>query len=477
MKIRTHLAVGLGGAGLCILLLSAVAVAGLFRMRVLTQMVKKTSDPMVRTLRIEQANRAGLLFLVTASGLAVVSLGLGGGYFGLRFLPLMRDLSWVEHASQEGAEGLDEEEKARRTERWDELFRLWKVSTQGVADRTGPVQEALDASQEASDQTQSLAASTEEVRMATEHLGSLVQQSSVRLKDHVEALSQTLREVEHMEEFGEKLQEVAENARKESERQQLLLERSKEEIQQTAEALDQMNERLAPLDSLVQSLGGRSKDIDNVGQFITNISSQTDVLALNATIEAVKAGGEAGRGFTVVAQRIRRLAIESTEAGDKIRAEVELVRAEIAEVMERVRQIAAVLEDGRKWVREGLEESDGIKDSMHAIFQISSEVLRCKGQLVSQIESVVGELRKLLDGLNETLLTAANAENMSEQQTEATLEASRLSRELSVFLDALHTAAVAGKKTGADLEVDGAEEDHPPNPSRRKDDIDDAVPV
>ena len=125
MKIRTHLAIGLSGAGIGILLLSAVAVVGLFRMRSLNQMVKKTSDPMVRTLRIEQAEQASLLFLATASGLAVVVLGLGAGYFVLRIHPLMRDLSRVEDVFQQGEEGsLDEEEPAQWLERWDELSSL-----------------------------------------------------------------------------------------------------------------------------------------------------------------------------------------------------------------------------------------------------------------------------------------------------------------------------------------------------------------
>ena len=59
------------------------------------------------------------------------------------------------------------------------------------------------------------------------------------------------------------------------------------------------------------------EQIKSVTEYITNIADETNLLALNASIEAVRAG-EAGRGFTVVAQEIQKLAEESNKSAAQI---------------------------------------------------------------------------------------------------------------------------------------------------------------
>lgn len=84
------------------------------------------------------------------------------------------------------------------------------------------------------------------------------------------------------------------------------------------------------LSARVGEIEGLSHEINSVLQFIKQIAEQTKMLGLNAAIEAARAG-DAGRGFGVVAEEIRKLAEESKNTADKIRTLTASIDIEIGE--------------------------------------------------------------------------------------------------------------------------------------------------
>jgi methyl-accepting chemotaxis protein len=128
------------------------------------------------------------------------------------------------------------------------------------------------------------------------------------------------------------------------------------------------------ISEVIQTTDASSRKIGEASSVITMISNQTNLLALNAAIEAARAG-ENGRGFSVVAEEIRKLAeqsSESTKSIDKIVAELQKNSLASVETVTKLinaieQQLVRVGETDAKY----LEISEAVNDSMHHIQELN----------------------------------------------------------------------------------------------------------
>lgn len=87
----------------------------------------------------------------------------------------------------------------------------------------------------------------------------------------------------------------------------------------------------------IQELEEKSKSISNIVSAINDIAEQTNLLSLNASIEAARAG-DAGRGFSVVAEEIRKLADQCLASSSQISSIVDEIVSKTGEVVNIARQ-------------------------------------------------------------------------------------------------------------------------------------------
>jgi methyl-accepting chemotaxis protein len=96
-------------------------------------------------------------------------------------------------------------------------------------------------------------------------------------------------------------------------------------------------------DNTVAKLGASSAEIGQVVKVITSIAQQTNLLALNATIEAARAG-ESGKGFSVVANEVKTLAVQTAQATGDIASRIETIQADAASAIAAIGQIRTIVQ-------------------------------------------------------------------------------------------------------------------------------------
>jgi len=106
-----------------------------------------------------------------------------------------------------------------------------------------------------------------------------------------------------------------------------------ENIDKIMEIMESINGIFTRSSGMVMQLNNRVGEIGGIVEFIKNISNQTNLLALNASIEAARAG-EHGRGFTVVADEVKKLADQSSDATKDISELIKKIQSETNHIVE-----------------------------------------------------------------------------------------------------------------------------------------------
>jgi len=170
-------------------------------------------------------------------------------------------------------------------------------------------------------------------------------------------------------------------------------------VQNSISGMNDIREQIQETSKRIKRLGESSQEIGEIVELISDITEQTNVLALNAAIQAASAG-EAGRGFSVVAEEVQRLAERSGEATKQIGAIVKTIQADTQDAV-------AAMEKSTQGVVEGAKLSDAA------------------GQALSEIDQVTTTLARLIQNISQATQTQATATTKVAQNMQDILEITR----------------------------------------------------
>ena len=165
----------------------------------------------------------------------------------------------------------------------------------------------------------------------------------------------------------------------------------------------------ANADIAMKELQGLVEKIGAITQVIEDIASQTNLLALNATIEAAGAG-DAGKGFTVVANEVKQLSRQTATATGDIRGQVEQIQSVAHNVSERISQVAKIIMDIESSSQATLHS---VQEQRFAISDISQSLAKASTaatQIAHGIDEVSG-------GVKETAKNIAKVHSEAEKTT------------------------------------------------------------
>jgi twitching motility protein PilJ len=181
--------------------------------------------------------------------------------------------------------------------------------------------------------------------------------------------------------------------------------KGQEAVSNSITGMGEIREQIQETSKRIKRLGESSQEIGEIVELIGDITEQTNVLALNAAIQAASAG-EAGRGFTVVAEEVQRLAERSAEATKQIAAIVKTIQTDTHDAV-------AAMEKSTVGVVEGAKLSDAAGQALSEI----GEVSRRLAQLIEEI-SVTAQAQAQAAGHVAT--TMQDILSVTKQTTEGT---------------------------------------------------------
>ncbi|MFU2207543.1 methyl-accepting chemotaxis protein [Solidesulfovibrio sp. C21] len=273
----------------------------------------------------------------------------------------------------------------------------------------------------------------EVVTSASEELSAQVEQSTRGAGEQSHSISET---ATAMEEMNATVLEVAKNASQAAEIATEAKGKAKKGSQVVSEVITRVGEvqsTALDLKTDMTELGAQAEGIGRILSVISDIADQTNLLALNAAIEAARAG-EAGRGFAVVADEVRKLAEKTQtatkEVGEAIRNIQDGTRKNISNVELAVTKIDAVTELAN-------QSGESLNTIVSLVDQTTDQV-RSIATASEQQSAASEEINHSIDGINTI------ASEMSTAMQQSTQAVGELAHQANVLLQLINTLKAEG---------------------------------
>ena len=257
--------------------------------------------------------------------------------------------------------------------------------------------------------------------------------SSVLLDTSTEQLNEIQSTGESVLNMAERINQVSAQAQESvrvAQHSRQAAEKGYRAVQNAIDGMNVIRDQIQDTAKRIKRLGESSQEIGEITELISDITEQTNVLALNAAIQAASAG-EAGRGFSVVAEEVQRLAERSAEATKQISALVKTIQTDTHDAV-------AAMERSTQGVVQGAHLSDNAGQALTEIDRVSRQL----ADLIQKISVSADEEAKQASVVAEHIQQIFT---VTENTTEGTRTTSQQASELAKVAQELRSSVARFK--------------------------------
>ncbi|WP_028592857.1 methyl-accepting chemotaxis protein [Paenibacillus massiliensis] len=308
----------------------------------------------------------------------------------------------------------------------DELGKLSTSFNKMSRSLRGVIQDVRSTADELTASSAQLAVNASETTKATESVALITEESAAGIEKQAGNLKHTAQQMNELaggvKQVTDSTQQVSEAAMQASE----LAQQGNSTIQTAVSEMGSVSRFVQNMEHTAEQLGQHSASIGEMVSAITDIAAQTNLLALNASIEAARAG-EHGRGFSVVATEVRKLAEQSSLAGEKIVELVSTIQQEIAKTHQRVHS-------GK------IDVDNGIL-AVQSADQAFAQINEAFGFVNSQLENIAAASQQMSASTVEVVGSITHIQSISQQNADGTESISAATEEQVASMQEITSAA------------------------------------
>jgi methyl-accepting chemotaxis protein len=275
-----------------------------------------------------------------------------------------------------------------------------------------------------------LSASSQEINSSTMEISSSVQQIARGAELQSRKVEETSASVESITATTADVARQIGEATRTSEEAARAAHNGEETTAQAVTKIGEVRSAIETLSGSVALLGDRSVEIGRIVDVITSIADQTNLLSLNAAIEAARAG-ESGRGFSVVAEEVRKLAEGSGKAAEQIGELIREVQEETAKAVQYMHVGAKEIVDGTEVVGRTGEALRQITEAVTRTAQLSERIASAMEEQTTRTNNVDRAMHDIAAVVEQNAASAQETAAAAEEQTACMEEISSSAQELA----------------------------------------------
>ncbi|WP_018922739.1 methyl-accepting chemotaxis protein [Salsuginibacillus kocurii] len=308
-----------------------------------------------------------------------------------------------------------------------ELTSNFNIMTDNLRSMIGEVEQSAEL---VSSSSEELTASAEQTSRSSEDIAESIQEVSTGAETQKHSSQENAYAMEEVAKGIDQLAASTTDIASTSNQTREKAEAGGQSVQQTVEKMQMIHEAVSDSNKINQSLGVRSKEIENILGVISEISEQTNLLALNAAIEAARAG-EHGKGFAVVAEEVRKLAEESQKSSAQISTIIQDIQEDMKQSTNSTERVTGEVNEGLEIVKEAQERFNEIQAFTSEVGNQIEQIAATSQQISSSSDEVTSAFKEM-SGISEQ--TSSNVQNIaaaSEEQLASMEEIDSAAQSLS----------------------------------------------